>query len=55
MLHEHRLAKCCEVLFSPAYGQMPARQLAEWILSDRLPVRFQLQLHKLLWGERQGV
>ncbi len=54
MLHEHDLAGRCEVLFSPSYGQLPARELAEWILQDQLPVRFQIQLHKILWGEEQG-
>ncbi len=44
----------CEVLFSPAWGQVEARDLAEWILEDRLPVRLQLQLHKLLWGDVPG-
>lgn len=43
-----------EVLFSPAFQQLPPRQLAEWILADRLPVRMQLQLHKLIWGEEPG-
>ncbi len=53
--HEQELAKRCEVLFSPAYGQVPPEQLAGWILDDHLPVRFQIQLHKLLWGEQRGV
>lgn len=44
----------CEVLFSPIYGRLAPRALAEWILADRLPVRMQLQLHKLLWGETPG-
>jgi 7-carboxy-7-deazaguanine synthase len=44
----------CEVLFSPSSGQLEARTLAEWILADRLPVRFQLQLHKVLWGDVPG-
>ena len=44
-----------EVLFSPSYEQLPARQLADWIIEDRLPVRMQLQLHKLLWGDIPGV
>jgi 7-carboxy-7-deazaguanine synthase len=44
----------CQVLFSPSYQQLPAGQLADWILEDRLPVRFQLQLHKLLWGDVPG-
>ncbi|RMF96586.1 MAG: 7-carboxy-7-deazaguanine synthase QueE [Gammaproteobacteria bacterium] len=42
------------VLLSPAWGELEPRQLAEWILADRLPVRLQLQLHKLLWGEAPG-
>jgi 7-carboxy-7-deazaguanine synthase len=50
----HGLAERCEVLFSPVWGSLDARMLAEWILADRLPVRFQLQLHKLLWGEAPG-
>jgi len=48
------LAEGCEVLFSPVWGRIEPRLLAEWILEDRLPVRFQLQLHKLLWGEAPG-
>lgn len=44
----------CEVLFSPAAGELPPRQLADWILRDRLNVRFQLQLHKILWGNEPG-
>ena len=54
MLAEHALADRCEVLFSPSYNQQPARELAEWIIQDRLPVRFQMQLHKLLWGDEKG-
>lgn len=53
-LHERGLAARCEVLFSPSYTQVAARELAEWIIADRLPVRFQMQLHKQLWGEEQG-
>jgi len=53
-LAEHRLAQRCAVLFSPSQGQVDAGQLAEWILADRLPVRFQLQLHKVLWGNAPG-
>jgi len=44
----------CEVLLSPAWEQLPAASLAEWILADHLPVRFQIQLHKVLWGEGPG-
>ena len=54
MLREHDLAARCEVLFSPSYGQLLARELAEWILEDRLPVRFQIQLHKILWNDEPG-
>lgn len=43
-----------DVLFSPSFGQQDGRELAEWILHDRLPVRFQLQLHKLLWNDAAG-
>jgi 7-carboxy-7-deazaguanine synthase len=48
------LATRCNVLFSPSATQLPARDLADWILADRLPVRFQLQLHKVLWGNVPG-
>lgn len=51
---EHRLAERCPILFSPVQGSLDPRDLAEWIVADRLPVRFQLQLHKLLWGNMQG-
>jgi 7-carboxy-7-deazaguanine synthase len=54
MLESHQLHQSCEVLFSPVHGSMDAGQLADWVLRDRLPVRFQLQLHKLLWGETPG-
>jgi 7-carboxy-7-deazaguanine synthase len=53
-LRELALAERCGVLFSPSYGELEARELAEWILADRLGVRFQVQLHKLLWGEARG-
>jgi 7-carboxy-7-deazaguanine synthase len=51
---EHDLSSRCEVLFSPSYGQMAPSELADWILADRLPVRMQLQLHKVLWGDTPG-
>lgn len=53
-VRELGLAQRCEVLFSPAYGELPATELAEWIIADRLPVRMQIQLHKILWGETPG-
>ena len=54
VLRSQALHERCEVLFSPSYAQLTARQLAEWIVEDGLPVRFQIQLHKMLWGEEQG-
>ncbi len=55
-VHEYDLAaRVSEVLFSPVYGAINPRDLADWILADRLPVRFQMQLHKLLWGDVPGV
>lgn len=53
-LQEYRLNERCEVLFSASHGQLEARELAEWILADRLPVRLQIQLHKHLWGDTPG-
>lgn len=54
VLRERRLDRLCPVLFSPVYSELSPQRLAEWILRDQLPVRFQLQLHKLLWGETPG-
>jgi len=54
VLTEYKLANCCEILFSPVMGQQNPTELAEKILQDRLPVRFQIQLHKLLWDDAQG-
>jgi len=54
MMGENDLDKICSILFSPVYGQLDPRTLAEWILRDRLSVRLQIQLHKLLWGEGPG-
>ena len=51
---EHRLADTCDVLFSPSYTQVAARELADWIVAERLPVRYQMQLHKLLWNDEPG-
>jgi 7-carboxy-7-deazaguanine synthase len=53
-LRDHGLYERCRILFSPSYGEVPPTALAEWILADRLPVRFQLQLHKILWGDIPG-
>lgn len=51
---ERRLHERCMVLFSPSHGQVEPQDLAQWILDERLPVRFQLQLHKVLWGDTPG-
>jgi 7-carboxy-7-deazaguanine synthase len=55
LLSTHKIADKCPVLFSPVYSQVNPRALAEWVLADRLPVRVQVQLHKILWGEKPGV
>jgi len=52
---ERKLNQRCTVFFSPAYQEQDATELAEWILRDKLDVRMQLQLHKALWGDKQGV
>ena len=54
LVRSQRLGSKCPVLFSPSWLQLPAAQLADWILADRLPVRFQVQLHKILWGDVPG-
>ena len=51
---ERNLDAICEVMFSPSFGQVTPRDLADWIVADRLPVRFQLQLHKILWDDAPG-
>jgi 7-carboxy-7-deazaguanine synthase len=53
-VRELALDRRCGVLFSPSHEQLPARDLADWILQDRLAVRFQIQLHKYLWGNTPG-
>jgi 7-carboxy-7-deazaguanine synthase len=53
-LHEYGLLERCQILFSPVMGQQDPTDLAEKILADRLPVRFQIQLHKLLWADARG-
>jgi 7-carboxy-7-deazaguanine synthase len=54
MLAKHKLSARCEVLLSPAHGRLEPANLAEWILADRLDVRLQVQLHKLLWDDARG-
>ena len=55
VLTERAISGKCSVLFSPVYNQVNPTELAEWILHDKLPVRMQIQLHKVLWGEKPGV
>ena len=53
-LRDHRLAgRCRAVLFSPIFGRIDPREIVEWILADKLPVRFQLQMHKFIWTPTQ--
>jgi 7-carboxy-7-deazaguanine synthase len=54
VLFEHSIHERCDVLFSPSHTQITPRELADWIVEARLPVRFQTQLHKALWGEEPG-
>ena len=54
IIEKYKLLDKCEVLISPSYAQLRGDEVAEWILKDRLPVRFQLQLHKILWGDQPG-
>ena len=54
MISEHRLTERCPVLLAPVQGQLDPADLAAWILRDRLPVRMQVQLHKIIWGNAQG-
>ena len=54
-LTELKLTEKCPILFSPSYHQLKAEELASWVLADKLPVRMQIQLHKILWGEKSGV
>jgi 7-carboxy-7-deazaguanine synthase len=53
-LKTHAIDQRCKVLFTPVQGQFSPTELADRIVSDRLPVRFQMQLHKLLWGDKPG-
>jgi 7-carboxy-7-deazaguanine synthase len=54
MLREHGLIERCPILFSPVSSQLEPGHLADWILADHLPVRLQVQLHKVLWGNMRG-
>ena len=54
VIRENELSKRCEVLVSPSFNQVEPAELADWVLASGLPLRFQLQLHKLLWGDEPG-
>lgn len=54
MIIEHQLEKKAHILFSPSWNQLNPTELANWIIQDRIPVRFQLQLHKILWNDAPG-
>lgn len=54
LIAQHDLTEKCDVLFSPSYQELPNDNLAEWIIADNLPVRFQIQLHKAIWGDKPG-
>jgi 7-carboxy-7-deazaguanine synthase len=54
-MSELNLVDKCSILFSPSYSELNPTDLAEWVLADQLPVRVQMQLHKILWGEKTGV
>ena len=54
VLAERAIADKCRVLFSPVYSTLNPTELADWVLQDKLPVRMQVQLHKILWGETPG-
>ena len=53
-IEENELAGKCEILFSPAHGELDPADMAKWILDDKLQVRMQIQLHKYLWGDERG-
>lgn len=55
LLARNKITERCPVLFSPVFDQVNPTDLAEWVLADKLPVRMQVQLHKILWGVKPGV
>jgi 7-carboxy-7-deazaguanine synthase len=55
LLRDKKLNSICPILFSPTFGVVSPEQLASWVLADALPVRMQVQLHKIIWGEKRGV
>lgn len=55
VIFDRRLDAICPILLSPAFAEVKPSKLAEWVLRDKLKVRMQVQLHKVIWGERRGV
>jgi 7-carboxy-7-deazaguanine synthase len=54
LVRDENLSEICQLFFSPSWGEVNGGDLAEWIMDDRLPVRLQVQLHKVLWGDQPG-
>ncbi len=54
IVKRYNLLEKCEVIFSPSYGEVENHELADWVLEEKMPVRFQVQLHKVLWGDIRG-
>ena len=54
MIKQYHLSERAQVIFSSSWEQLPPKDLANWILEDQLPIRFQLQLHKILWADARG-
>ncbi len=54
IIERYQLKEKCDILFSPSCGELDNEMLAEWILADQLNVRFQLQMHKVIWGDVPG-
>jgi len=54
VITDYQLPQRCQILLSPSHGELLNQELADWILQDRLPVRFQIQLHKYIWGDVKG-
>ncbi|TJZ77568.1 7-carboxy-7-deazaguanine synthase QueE [Chitiniphilus eburneus] len=55
VIRDRNLEQVAPILFSPVWDSLPPARLADWVLEDKLPVRMQVQLHKILWGEKPGV
>ena len=54
IIEQYKISEKCPILFSPCAESIDPRDLAEWILTDQLPIRFQMQIHKILWNNQPG-